>query len=136
MMGLAALVSTPAAGWSLPTSLLGPLLYWVLVCSVAGYFVVAWAMQTLPASQVAAFQCLQPFLGTLLAACVLGEALNPWDGGALGVVAGLFLVCSERGDAETAALVARVRRVLRARMRTVPSRTFLLPVAEAGKHAQ
>ncbi|RMZ52575.1 hypothetical protein APUTEX25_003718, partial [Auxenochlorella protothecoides] len=137
LMGLAALVSTPAAGWSLPPALLGPLLYWVLVCSVAGYFVVAWAMQTLPASQVAAFQCLQPFLGALLAACVLGEALSAWDAGALGVVAGLFLVCSERGDAETAALVARVRRVLRARMRTVPSRTsFLLPVSETGKHAQ
>lgn len=130
LMACAAVTVAPLSRWPLPSALIGPLLYWVLICSVFGYFVVAWGMQTLPASQVAAFQCLQPFLGTVLAASLLGEALSAWDAGALGVVAGLVLVCSERGDAETAALVARARKLIRMQMRRVPSKTaFLLPNA-------
>ena len=41
--------------------------------------------------QVAAFPCLQPFLGTLLAFSLLGEAPSWWDLGAVGIVAGLLL---------------------------------------------
>lgn len=134
LMALAAAASSPPDAWLLPGPLLGPLAFWVLVCSVGGYAATAWAMQALPASQVAAFQCLQPLLGTVLAASLLGEAVSAWDAGALGVVAGLFLVCSERGDAEAALLVARVRRLLRQRMRRVVSRAELAAVLP--KHAQ
>ena len=102
--------------WPLPCPLQ---VYWILVCSVLGYFVITWAMRHLPASQVAAFQCLQPFIGTLLAATVLGEEPTWWDAGAIGVVAGLVLVAADRKDFEVAALLARARRMLAA-VRSLP----------------
>jgi len=92
LMGIAALVFTSHKDWMFPHVLILPLLYWVFVCSVGGYLIVTWAMKHLPASQVAAFQCLQPFLGSLLAFLVLREHLSWWDLGAIGVVAGLMLV--------------------------------------------
>lgn len=97
LMGGTAAASAPASAWRLPAALVGPLAYWVLVCSVAGYAAVAWAAARLPASQVASFTVLQPFLGTALAAGFLGERLSPWDAGAVGVLAGLALVI--RADA-------------------------------------
>lgn len=51
-MGLAAAIFTDAADWRFPHALLGPLIYWILVCSVVGYYVVTWATRILPASQV------------------------------------------------------------------------------------
>ena len=96
-MGATAALSAPADAWRLPSALAGPLAFWVLVCSVAGYAGVAWAAARLPASQVAAFTVLQPFLGTALAAGFLGERLSPWDGGAVGVLAGLALVIKADG---------------------------------------
>ncbi len=92
LMGCAALLFTSHSDWNFPHAMVLPLLYWIFICSVGGYFVVTWAMKHLPASQVAAFQCLQPFLGTLLAFLVLQEQLSWWDLGAGGVVAGLLLV--------------------------------------------
>lgn len=92
LMGCAALLFTSHSDWNFPHAMVLPLLYWIFICSVGGYFVVTWAMKHLPASQVAAFQCLQPFLGTLLAFLVLQEQLSWWDLGAVGVVAGLLLV--------------------------------------------
>ena len=41
----------------LPETLYGPLLYWIVVCSVAGYYFVTWATQHLPASQVQCALC-------------------------------------------------------------------------------
>ena len=58
-MVVAAALTTPAAAWPLPVALRGPLAYWILVCSVAGYGLTAWASKHLPASVVAAFTCLQ-----------------------------------------------------------------------------
>jgi len=98
-MGATALASAPTDAWRLPSALAGPLTYWVLVCSVAGYAAVAWAASRLPASQVATFTVLQPFLGTALAAGFLGERLTPWDSGAVGVLAGLALVIKADGSA-------------------------------------
>lgn len=51
-MGMTAAVFVPPPLWSVPHALLGPLAYWVLVCSVLGYYVVTWATQHLAASQV------------------------------------------------------------------------------------
>ena len=48
--------------------------------------------------QVASFQCLQPFVGTLLAFAVLGEEPSVWDLGAIGVLVGLVLVVSDKHD--------------------------------------
>ena len=48
--------------------------------------------------QVASFQCLQPFVGTLLAFAVLGEEPSVWDLGAVGVLVGLVLVVSDKHD--------------------------------------
>ncbi len=51
-MGIAAVAYVDQKDWSLPSIMLGPLAYWVVVCSVIGYYVVTWATQYLPASQV------------------------------------------------------------------------------------
>ena len=52
--------------------------------------------------QVAAFQCLQPFLGTVLAVAVLGEEPSVWDLGAVAVIGGLILV--SMADTKAAAI--------------------------------
>ena len=51
-MGAAAFIFVDRIDWQLPQIMLGPLVYWVVVCSVIGYYVVTWATQYLPASQV------------------------------------------------------------------------------------
>lgn len=56
-MALAAAIFTEAADWHFPRSMVLPLIYWILVCSVAGYYAVTWAMRHLPASQVRGRAC-------------------------------------------------------------------------------
>ena len=51
-MGGAAFTFVDHQDWQMPQVMLGPLVYWVVVCSVIGYYVVTWATQYLPASQV------------------------------------------------------------------------------------
>lgn len=51
-MAAAAMAFTEAADWHFPRSMVLPLIYWILVCSVLGYYAVTWAMRHLPASQV------------------------------------------------------------------------------------
>lgn len=51
-MGLAAAAFTTPADWHFPRAMVAPLIYWIVVCSVAGYYAVTWAMRHLPASQV------------------------------------------------------------------------------------
>ncbi|KAK9828607.1 hypothetical protein WJX72_001011 [[Myrmecia] bisecta] len=92
--------------------LFGPLLYWIFICSVVGYYVVTWATQFLPASQVAAFQCLQPFVGTVLAFFVLGEEPSLWDLGAVGVVVGLITIAKDKGALEASPIVTRLRKIM------------------------
>lgn len=90
---LAAVLTTcPLQDWRLPAPLVGPLLFWILGCSIFAYFTMTAATKYLPASEVAAYQCLQPLLGTLLSVLVLHEQPTWWDLGALGVVGGLVLV--------------------------------------------
>lgn len=113
MMGFSALLFTSHADWHFPHALVLPLLYWILICSVGGYFLVTWAMRQLPASQVAAFQCLQPFLGSLLAFLLLDEALSWWDCGAIGVVIGLLLVSLDRKDSQIGNVMTRLSRLLK-----------------------
>lgn len=124
MMGSAALAFTTRADWNFPNALIMPLLYWITVCSIFGYYVVTWAMRHLPASQVAAFQCLQPFLGSLLAFAVLHEKLSWWDLGAVGVVAGLFLVSMDtKREAQVRSAVSRLRMMMTSRS----SSSIILP---------
>ena len=64
-------------------------------------------------TQVAAFQCLQPFVGTLLAFAVLGEEPSVWDVGAVGIFAGLYLIVSDKKDLIASnPVVSGVRRIL------------------------
>lgn len=51
-MGVTAAAFTTPADWHFPHALVLPLIYWIIVCSVAGYYVVTWATRHLPASQV------------------------------------------------------------------------------------
>eukprot|EP00210_Caulerpa_lentillifera_P008599 g8203.t1 len=78
--------------WYLPQDAYGPLFYWIFICSVCGYYIIAWAMANLPSTQVATFQCLQPLVGTFLGFLILGEELTVWDLGAIGVIVGLLMV--------------------------------------------
>ena len=50
-MGTTAVLFVEPPGWELPAALMGPLAYWILICSVLGYYIVTWATQHLPASQ-------------------------------------------------------------------------------------
>ena len=100
LMGTAAAVFTEPADWKFPSVLWLPLVYWVLVCSVTGYYVVTWAITHLPASQVASFQCLQPFLGSLLAFLVLHEEPSWFDLGAIAIVVGLLCVVLDKKDVQ------------------------------------
>lgn len=50
-MGTTAVLFVEPPGWELPAALMGPLVYWILICSVLGYYIVTWATQHLPASQ-------------------------------------------------------------------------------------
>lgn len=52
LMGATAAGTISIEQWTVPRPLLGPLLYWIVICSVIGYFVVTAATQYLPASQV------------------------------------------------------------------------------------
>lgn len=61
------------------------------------------------ALQVAAFQCLQPFVGTMLAFAILGEEPSMWDLGAIGVIAGLITVAYDRKD-QPHSIMNRMRR--------------------------
>jgi hypothetical protein len=87
-------------------------------------------MRHLPASQVAAFQCLQPFVGTLLAFLVLNEAPTAWDLGAVGIVAGLLLVSTDKRDVDTAgvAVMARLKRLLSHKSLMLSKSMAMLPV--------
>ena len=53
-MGLTAGLFVDRTDWDLPKALIGPLIYWIFICSVVGYYVVTFATQHLPASQVIA----------------------------------------------------------------------------------
>lgn len=129
MMGTAASIFTTAPDWNFPRALLLPLAYWVLVCSVGGYYVVTWAMCHLPASQVASFQCLQPFLGSLLAFLVLHEKPSIYDLGAIGVVAGLVLVTTDKRDAQMGAIMVKLRAVM-SRTRSKAGLALGLPISK------
>ena len=59
---------------------------------------------------MASFQCLQPFVGTLLAFVILGEQPSVWDLGAIGVIVGLITVAFDRKD--QGALRDRMRRAM------------------------
>ncbi len=130
LMGTAASIFTTEQDWHFPKALILPLAYWVLVCSVGGYYIVTWAMCHLPASQVASFQCLQPFLGSLLAFSVLHEQPTWYDLGAIGVLAGLILVSTDKKDREMRLMMAKVRSVLARTMSLTSNKTFLTPIKE------
>mmetsp|Transcript_6902 Transcript_6902/g.18045 ORF Transcript_6902/g.18045 Transcript_6902/m.18045 type:complete len:422 (+) Transcript_6902:229-1494(+) len=91
-----AMATVPWERWSLPPHMLPALAYWVVVCSVGGYACLTWATSRLPASHVAASQCLQPFVGTLLGSMLLGEPITGWDLGALAILAGLAAVVTDK----------------------------------------
>lgn len=100
LMGSTALLTVSRDEWLVPPAMYGALLYWIFVASVGGYAALTWACSRLPASQVAAFQCLQPFFGLVLASVFLNERPTVWDLGGFGILAGLFVVVSEASGQE------------------------------------
>ncbi len=61
--------------------------------------------------QVAAFQCLQPFFGTVLSFLFLGERPTAWDLGGIAVISGLLLVTSDGKELAGAGAGSRSRDV-------------------------
>uniref|UniRef100_A0A7S1SPQ5 EamA domain-containing protein n=1 Tax=Tetraselmis chuii TaxID=63592 RepID=A0A7S1SPQ5_9CHLO len=95
-MLVTAMVTVPLERWSIPVHAWAPLAYWVVVCSVIGYFCLTWATSRVPASHVAASQCLQPFVGTLMGYMLLGEHITWWDLGSVAILAGLATVVTDQ----------------------------------------
>ena len=56
-MGASAAAFVDGNHWQMPRIMWGPLAYWIVVCSIVGYYVVTWATQYLPASQVCFCSC-------------------------------------------------------------------------------
>ena len=71
-MGGTALLFVARRDWEVPRQLLGPLAYWIFVCSVVGYYVVTWATQHLPASQA------RPLAVPLSRCCCEPCPCSPW----------------------------------------------------------
>jgi drug/metabolite transporter (DMT)-like permease len=99
-MGVTAAATVQRNEWTVPTAMLGPLLYWICVASILGYYLLTWATSVLPASQVASFQALQPLMGTVLSFLFLGERPTAWDLGGIGVISGLVLVTHDARDSQ------------------------------------
>lgn len=104
-MALTAASAVPHAAFALPASAVGPLLYWVFISSMMGYCILTSATRYLPATNVAAFICLQPLAGSALALLWLGERLSGWDAGAVLILAGLACVLRDGGVWHEAAAV-------------------------------
>ena len=98
LMLVTATLTVPTSQWHIPAGTEGPLLYWVVVSSVMGYCILTWATGRIPASHVAAMQCLQPFAGTFLGWAVLEEDITGWDLGAVAILAGLACVVSDKTE--------------------------------------
>merc|ERR1711865_248412 len=93
--------------WSIPSSMIAPLAYWIVVSSVMTYSLLTWANQFAPSSIVAAYTVVQPVTsGTISAVLILVFGL-PWaqqyglrppgvkDLGIFGVIAGLRVLSHE-----------------------------------------
>jgi hypothetical protein len=104
-MALTAAAAVPRAAFVLPTSAVGPLLYWVFISSMVCYSILTSATKYLPATNVAAFICLQPLAGSALALLWLGERLSSWDMGAVLILAGLICVLRDGGARHEASIV-------------------------------
>jgi drug/metabolite transporter (DMT)-like permease len=98
LMLVTATATVPVSEWHVPAGTEGALLYWVVVSSIFAYCVIAWATSRLPASHVAAMQCLQPFAGTLLGWAVLRESVSWWDLGAVFILVGLICVVTDNSE--------------------------------------
>ncbi|MBI3979294.1 MAG: DMT family transporter [Chloroflexi bacterium] len=85
------------ATWTLPGLLV--VLYTGVLVNAVGFFGHAWALTRADAARIAAFMYLQPLLGILFSALILGERPSPplLAGGTL-ILGGVTLVISgERG---------------------------------------
>lgn len=74
-MGASAAAFVDRNQWQMPSIMFGPLVYWIIVCSIIGYYVVTWATQYLPASQVG---CQKMSLHKLLPGTVLMCKITRW----------------------------------------------------------
>jgi drug/metabolite transporter (DMT)-like permease len=98
-LGAAGLVLLPLAWWReglrvVPDpAWVASLLYQVLVSSIVTTLLLLWLIRHGGAARASSFHLLNPFFGTVLGICLLGEAL-PWSDllGALPIVGGLALV--------------------------------------------
>jgi drug/metabolite transporter (DMT)-like permease len=97
-MSLAAAMAVPRQALVLSPASFGVLLYWVLVVSIFCYCVLTSATRVLAATHVAAFICVQPLAGAVLAWALFNEPQTPWDLGAVPIVLGLFLVTGSAGN--------------------------------------
>jgi drug/metabolite transporter (DMT)-like permease len=97
MAPLAALEWMAGARPTLAVAGLAGALYLALVITAAGYVVWNWALARVEASRAAAFLTVQPAVGALLGAALLGDAVSVYTGlgGAL-IIGGLWMSAAAR----------------------------------------
>lgn len=89
---------TSCLPWSVPSSAVLPLAYWILFSSIGTYFLLTWANNHARAGYVLAYTALQPFTSTILSVILIlcgvqGLNMPGWNAlGIIGVFLGLVLV--------------------------------------------
>ena len=76
-MGASAATFVDQNHWQMPSIMWGPLAYWIVVCSIIGYYVVTWATQYLPASQVCC-TVNSPLAYWIVVCCIIGYYVVTW----------------------------------------------------------
>ena len=88
-------------GWAVPAQAWLAIAYWVLLCSVGGYFLLTWGNLYVDASMVGVYFTVQPIAAVAAAVCVIALTPAPhygmtgpgWqDLGAIGIFAGVSLL--------------------------------------------
>jgi len=88
------------SAWGVPTSAIGPLIYWIFVQSVLCYMMLTWANQYAKPSSVVAYTALQPMTSALLSVFIVkifgkvGGIVMPGLNllGGIAIVVGLFMI--------------------------------------------
>jgi drug/metabolite transporter (DMT)-like permease len=99
-VGMAPLVALEWAGGARPTasaSGIASALYLAVVITAAGYVAWNWALARVAASRAASFLTIQPAVGAVLGAALLGDPVSVFTGiGAALIIAGLWISAAAR----------------------------------------
>ncbi len=93
---------TSCAPWSVPSSAIGPLAYWILLNSCVAYWLMTWANKHAQAGFVLAYCALQPLTATALSVVIVSTGAQTdltmpgWNAlGAIPIVIGLSMIIQD-----------------------------------------